>query len=215
MSITKAEIKQIILASVGGLATKVGDIDVELRDVLYELTGGDDFMFSTEEVTTEADTAIVADTAGVKHILTAIVNDDWFLDHGTLDEYEESLENEDIADPSYTGTPGKIFLFNGNFYFYDPIPDDAYTVRVHCSLLESDVDDIGLETKFREAMAKGVLKKLFERRLTPTPEETDYEKKYAHVQAELMKYNALYAQAIDTLRRSNYSHPAQVKYNDT
>ena len=214
MSITKAEIKQIILASVGGLATKVGDIDVELLDVLYDLTGGDDFLFSTEEVTTAADTALVADTAGVKHILTAIVNDDYFLDHGSLDEYEESLENVDIDDPSYMGTPGKLFLFNGNFYFYDPIPDDEYTVRVHCSLLASDVDTIALDAKFREALVKGTLKKLFERRLTPTPEETDYEKKYQHARAELIKYDALYAQALDTLRRSNYNYPAQAKYNE-
>ena len=214
MAITKAEIFKIIHERLksGGLASKVSSIDNDLRDCLYKLSNDIDLLLTSTTVTTTTNTAIVTATSHLKHWYAAAVDEGPLLELGDMDSYEQSIENTD--DPA-TGEPTKICKFDGNFYLYDPIPDDAYTVRIYGVLHEDDVDDIDLADLCREALVWGVMYRLFVGgELLPDAGDSQFANKMILVNRQQSNSMEMYVDARNSLMRSAHFEPTLIKYYD-
>jgi len=214
MAITKAEIFKIVHERLKpvGLTGNVRSIDNDLRDCLYELSNDVTLLLTATTVTTEADVATVTIPTAMRSWYIAAIDESNFLEGGSIAEYERSIENTD--DPA-TGEPTRIHEFNGSFYLYDPIPDDEYTVRIYGTLESTDVDDIDLANRCREALIWGVMYRLYVGgELLPDPEDDYFEKKMGIVQQQQQNCLGMYERAKVSLRRSAHSEPTRIKYND-
>jgi len=214
MAITKAEIFKIVherLMNVG-LARHITSIDNDLRDCLYEISNDIGLLLTATTVTTTADVHTVTIPTGLRSWFVAVIDESNFLDSGSMAEYERSIEGTD--DPA-TGEPTKIHEYNGSFYIYDPIPDDAYTVRIYGVLEATDVDDIDMANRCREALVWGVMYRLFVGgELLPSPNDTQFERKMAIATSQQSNCLLMYERAKTALKKSAHSEPAKVKYID-
>jgi len=214
MAITKAEIFKIIHERLKpiGLTRNVRSIDNDLRDCLYELSNDVGLLLTATTVTTEDGVAAVTIPTGLRSWYVAAIDEGNFLESGSIAEYEKSIAGTD--DPA-TGEPTKIHEYNGNFYIYEPIPDDEYTVRIYGILEAGDVDDIDMANRCREALVWGVMYRLFiGGELLPNPNSSEFNQMMAIIDRQQQNCLGMYERAKASLRKSAHSEPTRVKYHD-
>lgn len=156
-SITKAEIVRIVLIRLQGII--VTDMDVELLDTLYDIANRGNFLETTGSITTADGTAGYTEPTNLKEVKDVHVAGD---NHITLGSYSDYLRFIEGFDTPTTGEPVKYCRHNGEMFFYDPLPGDAYTVTVdYWKFHSGSLDDFEFDKRFRESIICGTLARLW------------------------------------------------------
>jgi hypothetical protein len=209
MAITKTSIFKTVGKRLGPLAAKVTGIDDELLDTLNDLGSRASFLVATATETTADGVPYVDAPDDCRHILLAVIDEGNFLESGSMEEYEKSIEG--VETPT-EGEPYKYHQFGDLVYLYDPIPDGEYTVRFHFLKRSSSVSVISLADRFLEALVWGVMFRLCLGVLQPDPFKPDSVVFQKIITDRAMIYEQQYEKQITLLGRDTPVEPIRIKY---
>ena len=211
MALTKTDIFLIVQKRLGPLAQQVTDIDVELLETLNDLSSRHNFIITSATADSVDGVHTVAAPGGCRYILLAAVDEGDYLERGSLEDYEKSIED---TDSPTEGEPNKYHQIGELIYLYDPIPDDAYTVRFWYAERDDAVASIQLAERFREAIIYGVLYRLCNGVLQPDPFKENSAQVQNVISGRAQMYQLQYETQIQLLRRDTLSEPKQIKFRD-
>jgi len=211
MALTKAEIFLTIQKRLGEMAPLVTDIDTELLETLTDLSSRADFIVTSATVKTADGVATVDAPDGCRRILLAAINEGNYLERGTLEDYERSIED---TDSPTEGEPTKFHQEGTSVYLYNPIPDGEYTARFWFAQRDIVIANIKLADWFREAIIYGVLYRLCFGVLQPDPFKKNSGSVANIISGRGQMFQMQYESQIKILRRDTPSKPVQIKYHD-
>lgn len=201
MSLTKAALVAVVYSRLHSLAEQVPDVDVELQEVLHDISGRADFIVTSTTQSLSDGTSSYSVPTNCRNILHMWVSDRDYLIRIPYPQWRRQVENN--SSPS-EGDPDEYALHNESYYLY-PVPDTTYTLNIQYSKYhDTDLATIELGDRFKGAIVEGVLAALWLGVLGRL--ENAVQQEARHTQ----RYERMIAELAGQYR----SEPGQVQYND-
>jgi len=189
--ITKAEVLSVVNAR---LARGETSIDIELRNILYDISTRENFLGKEATRDTVVDQYVYSLPDNFKDMNTLRLNDTALLKRITFENLQKTY-----IDITSSGEP-EYYALKNNYLWLDIKPNAVFTMRLWYSIYHpDDVESIEFAEQFREAINEGVIMKICEK----------YED-WEGVKGHLPLYEREIQKRIDSVERTMYFQ----KYND-